>query len=224
MKKPDYCAVVTFNADYVGRTWAIFDNWYNPHQARKSLFRSNSEPIKNWISSLYEVPVISATIWMIPLASRYGMKWQFIRTDNPYSTSLWHADACCKLASVKLFRIFSSIYHLIFSAGHPPPGGHLILSLLLAYCFVEEETNLLSLDSMRDDFINVKMNPNYVAIQDPVYLSPDEDDLYVHNLSDDAISIDFTDPKGKNKWQDLVKESTHWRWYADNADEVSSVL
>jgi hypothetical protein len=71
----------------------------NPEKARTStLFRANEEPVKLWISSLYEIPVISASIWMLPLASKLGMEKQFSKKfgiDNPYSTADWHADACC---------------------------------------------------------------------------------------------------------------------------------
>lgn len=96
LRKPDPCAVVVFNADYVGKTWLT-------DQFRLSnLFRSNEEPVKLWISSLYEIPVFSASIWMLPLASKLGVKYQFpkefeeLNITHPYSTGDWHADRCCK--------------------------------------------------------------------------------------------------------------------------------
>eukprot|EP00804_Cyclotella_cryptica_P014946 CCRYP_000568-RA/>CCRYP_000568-RA protein AED:0.06 eAED:0.03 QI:0/0/0/1/1/1/2/0/536 len=204
MKKPDPLAIVTFNADYVGRTWATFDNWYNPHEARKLLFRSNGEPMKNWISSLYEVPVFSATVWMIPLASKLGMKWQFNNTHNPYSTNRWHSDACC----------------------HPPPKGHLILSMVLAYCIAEEEKNMMSkpyVNFAKGEGINdINIDEHDFTLEgnlrDPVYLSPEEDELYVRNLGQDAFQIDFTDPSGETTWKNSVVENTSWKWYPDNAD------
>lgn len=196
LKKPDPPAIVTFNADYVGRTWATFDNWFNPHAARQLLFRSNFEPIRNWLSSLYEVPVFSATVWMIPLASKFGMKWQFNKTHNPFSTNNWHSDACC----------------------HPPPKGHLILSLVLAYCLVEEEKNMLSesIKHMNRDEYDFTLEG---VLRDPVYLSPEEDELYVRNRGKDAFHVDFTDSNGESKWKSCVVENNSWVWYADNADK-----
>jgi hypothetical protein len=99
LRKPDPIAIVTFNADYIGKSWATFPPFYNPEKARTgSLFRANEEPVKLWISSLYEIPVFSASIWMLPLASKLGMEKQFPKQfglTNPYSTLDWHADACC---------------------------------------------------------------------------------------------------------------------------------
>ena len=67
--------------------------YIDPANARKSLFRNNQEPMKIFLSSMYEIPVFSAVIWMLPLAGKKGTDWQFNATVNPYSTSAWHADA-----------------------------------------------------------------------------------------------------------------------------------
>ena len=48
-------------------------------KARKTLFRKNSEPVKSWISSLYEVPVFSSAVWMLSLHSKRGMVNQFTK-------------------------------------------------------------------------------------------------------------------------------------------------
>jgi len=64
----------------------------DPEKSRKELFRKNQEPLKIWASSMYEIPVFSAVMWMLPLAGKKGMEWQFNRTINPYSTSAWHTD------------------------------------------------------------------------------------------------------------------------------------
>lgn len=99
LRRPDPMAIITFNADYIGKSWATFPPYNTPEKARTSnLFRSSEEPVKLWISSLYEIPVFSASIWMLPLASKLGIEKQFPKqfdTTNPYSTHDWHADACC---------------------------------------------------------------------------------------------------------------------------------
>lgn len=54
-------------------------------------------------------------------------------------------------------------------------------------------------------------------LRDPVYLSPEEEALYVRN--DLAYSgIDFTDPNGEDSWKDKIVVNEGWKWYADNVD------
>ena len=170
-----------------------------PAQARQSLFRNNQEPLKIWVSSMYEVPVFSAVIWMLPLAGKKGIDWQFNTTlGNPYTTSVWHADACC----------------------HPKPPGHLILSLVLAYCIMEEEKVLLSYSELdkaegEHDF-TTDVTP---VLREPLYLSPQEDELYVKN-SLRYGGFDFTDSsKGEDSWKSAIKANNGWTWYADNKDK-----
>ena len=135
---------------------------------------------------------------MLPLAGKFGMEWQFNRTHNPWSTAIWHEDACC----------------------HPPPKGHLMLNLVLAYCMVQEEHDLLSgwtaNDDNQRDYLDITLNDAY--LREPIYVSPEEEELYVRNTVEDATFIDFTDPNGETKWKGLVKENSGWEWFADNAD------
>ncbi|KAL7535033.1 hypothetical protein ACHAXR_006222 [Thalassiosira sp. AJA248-18] len=196
VKKPDPPAVITFNADYLGRPWTNPPHW-DPEEARKTLFYSNHEPMKIWLSSLYEIPVFSAAIWMLPLAGKRGRDMQFNKT-NPYSTRMWHTDVCC----------------------HPRAEGHLILSLVLAYCLVEEEKLMPSYDDAEivdeeNDFTTL----DTPLLRDPVYLSPEEEDLYVKN-SLAYSGVDFTDPSSSEaSWKDIIVANEGWTWYADNKDK-----
>lgn len=195
MRKPDPVAIVTFNADYISRTWApkpIGD----PEKYRKTLFRRNQEPLKFWLSSLYEIPMFSASVWMLPLAAKKGAAWQFNKT-NPYSSINFHADRCC----------------------HPHREGHLILSLVLAYCLVQEEKNLLSFH--REDTLDVEQdftaNPDPI-LRDPIYLSEDEEAMYVKHGSNSQL-IDFTDPSAEKEWNKYVVQNDGWTWFADNREK-----
>lgn len=207
VRKPDPPAIITFNADYIGRQWAPPPH-ADPSTARKTLFYYNQEPMKIWLSSLYEIPVFSASLWMLPLASKRGrdlqfgqrkMETTFHNSTNPYSTDNYHADRCC----------------------HPRKEGHLILGLVLAYCLVEEEKLMASYDETRiahveNDFTAL----DTPILRDPVYLSPEEEDLYVrHNVK--SVNVDFTDPsdEGKKSWKDKVVANEGWSWYADNKDK-----
>ena len=69
------------------------------------LFRRNHEPLKIYVSSMYEIPVFSAVIWMLPLAGKRGIDWQFNRTANPYNTADWHADRCCHPKVSIMYRL-----------------------------------------------------------------------------------------------------------------------
>jgi len=107
--------MITFNADYTAGGWEEPKN----EKYRKSLSHQYSpEPTKLWINAMYEIPVISASLFMLSLALKEGAASQF-DPKNEYSTKSWHSDRCC----------------------HPRHNGHLILilNLILAYNFVEEE-------------------------------------------------------------------------------------
>ena len=196
LRKPDPLAIVTFNSDYIGPPWATFPPYTDPLAARQSLFRQSEEPMKLFINAMYEIPVFSASIWMLPLASKNGTAWQFDRANNPYSTSWWHTDKCC----------------------HPSAEGHRILSLVLIYCMVEEEKVLL--ESTDDAVMSVEHDMTLNGtLRDPIYLSPEEDSIYVHGArGNDTIDIDFTDPRGEKLWTDLLVTNEGWTWYADNRD------
>lgn len=194
LRKPDPLAIITFNADYVGASWAP-PPYSDPATDRKSLFRKNAEPMKIWISSLYEIPVVSASIWMLPLASKMGMEWQFNYTHNRHSTSRWHADKCC----------------------HPRKEGHRILVVILAYNILKEEEDMLQSNDVPIDEKDWTLQG---IMRDPVYLSPEEESLYVLNEANDAFSIDFTDPNGWDVWNKyFVTNNGGWKWDADNVDE-----
>ena len=196
LQKPHPLAIVTFNSDYIGPPWATFPPYTDPLAARQSLFRQNEEPMKLFINAMYEIPVFSASIWMLPLASKNGTAWQFDRANNPYSTSWWHTDKCC----------------------HPSAEGHRILSLVLIYCMVEEEKILL--ESGNDPIMSIEHDMTLKGnLRDPIYLSPDEDSIYVHNArGNDTIDIDFTDPRGEKVWGNFLVTNEGWKWYADNGD------
>ena len=195
LRKPDPLAIITFNADYVGRSWAPPPHG-NPVEDRKRLFRRNEEPAKLWINSLYEVPVISANVWMLPLASKFGMAWQFNKTHNPYSTAKWHADRCC----------------------HPHKEGHRILVMVLAYNIAKEEADMLS---SNEELAEVEKDWTlHGVMRDPIYLSPEEESLYISSDATSSFEIDFTDSKGWDHWnQYLVVNDGPWKWHADNIDE-----
>eukprot|EP00581_Thalassiosira_minuscula_P011702 CAMPEP_0183718108 /NCGR_PEP_ID=MMETSP0737-20130205/11454_1 /TAXON_ID=385413 /ORGANISM="Thalassiosira miniscula, Strain CCMP1093" /LENGTH=541 /DNA_ID=CAMNT_0025947601 /DNA_START=302 /DNA_END=1923 /DNA_ORIENTATION=+ len=198
LRTPDPPAIVTFNADYIGRRWA-FPPYSNPESDRKLLFRNNAEPLKNWVSSMYEIPVFSAVIWMLPLAGKKGRDWQFNRTANPYNTAAWHADACC----------------------HPPKKGHVLLSLILAYCLLEEQKVMQSdinfdIAPGQRDFTADISSP---ILREPLYLSPEEDNMYVLQDDLECGGFDFTDPQKQESWKDAVVANRGWDWFADNKDK-----
>lgn len=196
LRKPDPLAIVTFNADYIGTPWATFPPYTDPLEARRSLFRSNEEPMKLFLNAMYEIPVFSATIWMLPLASKNTTLWQFDRANNPYSTSWWHTDKCC----------------------HPSADGHRILSLILAYCITEEEKHMRAGNA---DSESVERDLTLDGhLRDPIYLSPEEDSVYVMNNEIDAIDLDFTNPKEEAGFKDYVAVNDGWMWYADNKGEI----
>ena len=162
------------------------------------LFRRNHEPLKIYVSSMYEIPVFSAVIWMLPLAGKRGIDWQFNRTANPYNTADWHADRCC----------------------HPKTGGHLLLSLVLAYCFIEEEKIMQSYND--DDTAYGERDFTMDAspiLREPVYLSHDEDAMYVRD-SLTTGGFDFTDSDaGEKSWEESIVANSGWTYYADNKDK-----
>jgi hypothetical protein len=55
-------------------------------------------------------------------------------------------------------------------------------------------------------------------LREPLYLSPEEDDLYVKgNMWD--YGFDFTDAtKGEQSWKKAIVANEGWTWYADNRD------
>lgn len=159
---------------------------------RHSTVGRTNPPAEPRLLPQYEIPVFSATVWMLPLHTKQGRDEQFNRS-NPYSTSWWHTDACC----------------------HPNQYGHLVLALVVAYCLTEEERVLLSYNEFDSSEIEHDFTTNFTALlRDPLYLSPEEDEMYVQGNME-AIA-DFSDPKGHDEWKDLVVANEGWEWYPDN--------
>lgn len=114
---------------------------------------------------------------------------------NPYSTSAWHwNEACC----------------------HPHREGHLVFSLVLAYCIVEEQKMMSYNDEHKTRIEHDFTKDDPPRLRDPIYLSPDEDDLYVaRNM--DVTGFDFTDPSKEMEWEIVLKIG--WSFHADNVDK-----
>ena len=137
---------------------------------------------------------------MLSLASKEGAASQF-DPKNEYSTKSWHSDRCC----------------------HPRHNGHLILNLILAYNFVEEEKVMIQYQNS-SDLANVErdLSADKSLLRDPLYLSPEEETMYVRtdgmsNASQDNV-LDFTDPNGESIWNEKVILNEGWSWFADNKD------
>lgn len=149
---------------------------------------------------MYEIPVFSASIWMLPLASKLGTKLQFDKT-NEYSTILWHEGKCC----------------------HPNHSGHLILNMVLAYCMVEEERSMISSNNEHsNDATSIEHDftaDERPVLRDPIYLSMEEEIVYVESETDQTY-IDFTNPSSSNvTWSNIISFNDGWQYYADNSDE-----
>jgi hypothetical protein len=97
------------------------------------------------------------------------------------------------------------------------PEGHKILALVLAYCMIEEEKEMMlnnrdKADIERDFTIDG-------LLRDPVYLSPEEEAIYVQKETKVSTDIDFTDPNGEVEWKKYALSIDSWTWYADNREE-----
>ena len=97
----------------------------------------------------------------------------------------------------------------------PHPEGHKILALILAYNMHEEEKQMLNLSEKADIERDFTIDG---LLRDPVYLSPEEEEMYVQKQTKVATDIDFTDPNGEDEWKKYTKLIESWRWYADNKD------
>lgn len=99
----------------------------------------------------------------------------------------------------------------------PHPEGHKILALILAYNIVQEEEEMLNGHSNKAD-IERDFTLNGL-LRDPVYLSPEEEAMYVQKESEIATDVDFIDPDGEEEWQKYVLSINEWKWYADNREK-----
>ena len=96
-----------------------------------------------------------------------------------------------------------------------------MISLVLAYCMVEEERFMPSYNDKQ----KLQIEHDFTAdddelkkLCDPIYLSPDKDDLYVHNIKD-VGGLNFTDPSNEASWNETVILNKGWSHYADNRDK-----
>ena len=90
--------------------------------------------------------------------------------------------------------------------------------MVLAYCLVEEEKVLLS--GAEEGKLHVETDftaTEEALLRTPLYLSPDEDALYVQNNASYS-GVDFTDPGGAKSWMDNIVAAKGWTWHADNVD------
>ena len=146
---------------------------------------------------MYGIPVFSVVSWLLPMAGQKGTMQQF-NDSYPYSTKNWHADSCC----------------------HPRRfGGHHVLALIIAYCLVEEEKIMVSSKEVDRHFEEQDYTMHDPPLlRDALYLSPEEDELYVKNNST-SVLLDFTNPNGEEKWKSSIISNNNFTWYADNKDK-----
>ena len=97
-------------------------------------------------------------------------------------------------------------------------GGHLVLNLVLAWCLIDEERRIGT-----DKF---QIEHDYTAgdnsvLRDPIYLSEEEDDLYVKGNGVVFSGLDFSDGTvGEDaSWKDSVKLNVGWTHMADNKEK-----
>ena len=74
------------------------------------------------------------------------------------------------------------------------------------------------------DLTNVErdLSADKSLLRDPLYLSPEEETMYVRagmmsHASQDNV-LDFTDPNGESIWKEKVILNEGWTWFADNKD------
>ena len=111
------------------------------------------------------------------------------------------------------------MYYIFERCCHPRRQGHAVLSLVLAYCMVEEEKLMDSYNE--DEILDVECDytvDDPPTLRDPVYLSPEEEALYVRNELAYA-GVDVTDPNSQDSWKDRIVANDGWTWYADNVDK-----
>ena len=139
---------------------------------------------------------------MLSLALKEGEASQF-DPKNEYSTKSWHSDRCC----------------------HPRHNGHLILNLILAYKFVEEEKVMYNIKTHQIWLMLNETYPQTKAYYETLYIyrpKKREETMYVRagmisNASQDNV-LDFTDPNGESIWKEKVILNEGWTWFADNKD------
>lgn len=187
LRRPGPVAVVYFSADYIGSRWAS-PPYGNPESALGELFLGDIEPATYFIVSMYEVPLISAVEWLLPMARKLGRNMQFNRS-YPFNTASYHADKCC----------------------HPPTKGHRMLALLLAYSLSEEMKHLDEPRSYWEKDFSAADPP---VLGDPIKLSPEEEIAYV--LSEPGQLIDFK--SGPHANEALLATNEGWEVSADNKE------
>ena len=190
IRNPDPVAIIWFSADYIGRHWS-FPPYTNIASSRKTLFTpgGHTEAVTFYMLQLYEIPVISAVDWMLPMAHKRGRYMMFNRT-YPYNTAGWHGDVCC----------------------HPRAWGHTILSLVLAMEFEKEmELHMNQERSEWEEDLTLLDPPQY---RDPVKLSPEEAALY--DSMTFTSTCDFTTEGLDTK---CIVSQGEWTHFADNKEK-----
>ena len=138
---------------------------------------------------------MSASVWMLSQHSKMGISRQFM-PGNPFSTYAWHnGQKCC----------------------HPLRDGHLVLSLVLSYCLVEEEKYMFNNNESMIPIEHDATMREQPKLRDPIFLSPEEDKLYVRN-DIDVREFDFTDPSKETMWGESVVLNEGFSFFADNID------
>lgn len=195
LRKPDPLAIVFFQADYRGRDW-MPEPYSNPTRNRKQLFRGNNAPVKYWLATTYEIPMISANVWLLPLATKLGIDMQHNKS-YPFSTNHWHTDPCC----------------------HPRHAGHRVLALTLAYALEEERKVMQQGEELSEWEYDLTTNDD-PFLRLPMYLSQEEEDLWVQNSASSVnlTIVDFQDPTSTS-WRDALVANEGWDLFADNRDK-----
>ena len=71
-------------------------------------------------------------------------------------------------------------------------------------------------------YVERDLSADKSLLRDPLYLSPEEENMYVRtgmmsHASQDNV-LDFTDPNGESIWKEKVILNEGWTWFADNKD------
>ena len=96
-------------------------------------------------------------------------------------------------------------------------GGHLVLNLILAWSLIDEERRIGTAKFEIEHDYTTDDNP---VLRDPIYLSEEEDDLYVKGSAVIFAGLDFSDGTlGGDTWKESVKLNEGWTHLADNKEK-----
>ena len=150
------------------------------------------EPVTYYLTNFYGIPLFSVVNYLLPTASRRGRDMMFDTTDNQYSISAWHADACC----------------------HPKQEGHTVLAVTLAYNIVKEMNYMLAHTEESEADVDYSQQDPPIMRQ-ALKLSPEEVLEYVVKAS--PFLLDLTKPTVSVELTGSIV-ATNWRHYADNKE------